>query len=320
VSPAAEPQLLDDAACAAWLPIRPPRGHKGSNGRLVCVCGSLDYAGAALLSVSAAARAGTGLVTLAVPASLQPIVAGRVPEVVTLGLPEGDDGIDVDEALGLIAAREPTALLVGPGLRETADYGRLLTRLLAGEGDPGEATGDASGAPMVVDGGALSMLARAGSWWTDVRRACVLTPHPGEFARLTGAPVGDDDDERTARAKEAAARFGHVVVLKGAGTVIADPDGRLARAPFVNPALSTAGTGDVLAGTIGALLAQGVAPFEAAALGVYLHGAAADRTRERLGDSGLLASDLPFEIAVVRHRLAQLRDRPNAGRVGISRR
>jgi hydroxyethylthiazole kinase-like uncharacterized protein yjeF len=147
-----------------------------------------------------------------------------------------------------------------------------------------------------------------------------VTPHPGEFARLTGSEVADDDGERAVAARAAAARFGQVVVLKGAGTVVAAPDGRVARAPFVNPALSTAGTGDVLAGTIGALLAQVVAPFEAAALAVYLHGAAAGRIRERLGDAGMLASDLPLEIAHVRHRLTQLRDRPGLGKVGFSRR
>ena len=152
-----------------------------------------------------------------------------------------------------------------------------------------------------------------------VRRA-VLTPHPGEFARLTGASVADDDGERAARALEAAEQFGQVVVLKGAGTVIAAPDGRLARAPFVNAALASAGTGDVLAGTVAALLAQGVAPFEAACGGVYLHGSAAARISDRLGVSGLLASDLPLEIAYARHRLARLRDRPGSGRVGFTRR
>ena len=111
-----------------------------------------------------------------------------------------------------------------------------------------------------------------------------------------------------------------MVVLKGADTVIAAPDGRVARSPFVNPALATAGTGDVLAGTIGALLAQGVARFEAACAGVYLHGAAAAKISERLGDSGLLAGDLPIEIAYARHRLARLRDGPGRGKVGFTRR
>jgi hydroxyethylthiazole kinase-like uncharacterized protein yjeF len=308
---AAEPQLLDDAAVAAWLPRRPERGHKGSNGTLVCIAGSLDYAGAALLCGLAAARAGAGLVALAVPAAIQAVFAGRVPELVTLGLPASADGRDVDarESGHALKARAPDALVIGPGIHESEGYRELTLGLI-----------ERDGPPLVVDGGALNLLSSAGDWWGAARRQCVLTPHPGEFARLTGEPVADDDAERESHAAAAAKQFGQVVVLKGAGTVIAGPDGRLARAPFVNPALSTAGTGDVLAGTIGALLAQGAAPFEAAALGVYLHGTAAERIRERFGESGLIASDLPFEIALVRHRLAQLRDRPTAGRVGFGRR
>ena len=308
----AEPLLLDDIAAAAWLPVRLPRGHKRSNGWLVCVAGSLDYAGAALLCAMAAARAGAGLVVLAVPASLQALFAGRVAEAVTLGLPETDGEVDVEAALAAISGREPTALLVGPGLRASAANDRLVRRLLAGDGAPEDV-------PMVVDAGALNMLAAGADWWPRAARRLVLTPHPGEFARLTGSPLSDDDDERAERAQGAAGRFGQVVVLKGANTVIADADGRVARAPFVNAALSTAGTGDVLAGTIGALLAQGVAPFEAACAGVYLHGTAAARVSERLGDSGLIASDLPLEVAHVRHRLARLRERP-AGKVGFTRR
>jgi NAD(P)H-hydrate epimerase len=156
---------------------------------------------------------------------------------------------------------------------------------------------------MVVDGGALNLLSRSGEWWRDAQRECVLTPHPGEFARLMGAPAGESDGERMTSAIAAAQRFGQVVVLKGARTVVAAPDGRSAVAPFANAALATAGSGDVLAGTIGSLLAQGVAAFDAACLGVYLHGRAGERLRQRLGDAGLLASDLPYEIALARHEL-----------------
>jgi hydroxyethylthiazole kinase-like uncharacterized protein yjeF len=305
--------LLDEAAVAPWLPVRAPRGHKASNGYLTCVCGSLDYAGAAQLSTLAAARAGAGMAILAVPASLQPLFAGRVAEVITLGLAEADGQIVVEQALEQLALRRPAAMLFGPGLPERPDYARLLQRILAGDGA-------AEPAPVVVDASGLNMLAAAGEWWRRALRRCVLTPHPGEFARLTGRPVADRDDVRERRAREAAAHFGQVVVLKGAGTVIAEPDGRLALSGFVNPALATAGTGDVLAGTIGGLLAQGVAPFEAACLGVYLHGAAAARVSERLGDAGLLASDLPLEIAVARQRLSRLRDERAAGRVEFTRR
>jgi hydroxyethylthiazole kinase-like uncharacterized protein yjeF len=298
-----EPLLLDDAACARLLPDRTARAHKGSHGTLACVCGSLDYAGAALLCGMAAARVGAGLVALAVPAALQPLLAGRVPELVTLGLPE-----DAAAAVAAIEARRPSALVVGCGLAEDEPRARLVEAL----------TREGSW-PAVVDGGALNLLARAGDWWSSVRPGLVLTPHPGEFARLTGQPMGDDDAQRAASAAEAAARFGQVVVLKGARTVIAAPDGRLARAPFENPALASAGTGDVLAGAIGGLLAQGVEPYEASCLGVYLQGCAGERIAERIGDSGLLASDLPLEMAHVRHQL-QRRKGGRGAEVGFGRR
>lgn len=290
---------LDAAYSAALLPHRPPDGHKGTFGTVVCVCGSLDYAGAALLSATSAARGGAGLVTLAVPASLQAIYAGRVPEVTTQSLIETADGRDIDPASAGhdLKSLDATALVVGSGLRETNGYSELVVGLMVRPGPP-----------MVVDGGGLNLLARSGDWWTGAKRECVLTPHPGEFGRLTGSPVGTADDERLRRCVTAARQFGQVVVLKGARTVVADTGGRAAVAPFANPALATAGSGDVLAGLIGALLAQGMAPFDAACLGVFMHGMAGERISQRLGDAGLLASDLPYEIALVRHDLAERRD------------
>jgi NAD(P)H-hydrate epimerase len=287
--------MLDAATCAALLPARPADGHKGTFGSLICVVGSLDYAGAALLCGLGAARAGAGVVTLAVPAVLQPVVAGRVPELVTLALPEQPAGRGADSlaATELIDGKSPDALVVGCGMADNEGNRELVMRLLA-----------AGGAPTVLDGGALTMLAQSGRWWAANKRDCVLTPHPGEFTRIMGAPPGAGDDGREVSAREAAARFGQIVVLKGARTVIATPDGQTAVAPFANAALATAGSGDVLAGTIGSLLAQHVAPFDAARLGVWLHGRAAARISERLGDSGLLSSDLPYEIAAARHELA----------------
>jgi NAD(P)H-hydrate epimerase len=289
---------LDAATCAALLPKRAADGHKGSFGTLLCVCGSVDYAGAALLCGLAAARAGAGLVVLAVPAALQPVIAGRVPELVTLALPEQPAGRGADslEATALIEARTPDALVIGCGMAESEGNRELVLRLISG-----------LGAPAVVDGGALNLLARSGRWWAASQRECVLTPHPGEFARIMGTPAGATDDAREASVKAAAERFGQVVVLKGAHTVIATPDGQVATSPFANAALATAGSGDVLAGTIGSLMAQRVAPFEAARLGVWLHGRAGQRISERLGDAGLLASDLPYEIALARHELGATR-------------
>jgi ADP-dependent NAD(P)H-hydrate dehydratase / NAD(P)H-hydrate epimerase len=290
--------LLDAATCAALVPDRPADGHKGTFGSLLCVVGSIDYAGAALLCGLGAARAGAGVVTLGVPAALQPVIAGRIPELVTLALPEQPAGRGADSlaATELVDARAPDALVIGCGMAESEGNRELVMRLLA-----------APGGPAVLDGGALSLLAHSGRWWAATKRACILTPHPGEFTRIMGTPPGEGDDGREASAKSAAERFGQVVVLKGARTVIATPDGKVAVAPFANAALATAGSGDVLAGTIGALLAQHLAPFDAARLGVWLHGRAAARISERLGDAGLLASDLPYEIAAARHELAAAR-------------
>jgi len=300
----AQLQAIDATLCAPLVPQRSPDGHKGTFGTLVCICGSLDYAGAALLSGTAAARAGAGLVCLAVPVSLQPIFAGRVPDLVTLGLPEREDRSDIDalESGHALKPRAPDALVFGSGLRESDGYAELLTGLLAREGPP-----------MVVDGGGLNLLSRAGDWWSDLKRPLVLTPHPGEFARLTGSAVGAADDERAERAVAAAAQFGAVLVLKGARTVVAAPDGSAAVASFANAALATAGTGDVLAGTIGSLLAQGAAPFDAARVGVYLHGRAGELVSERVGDAGLLASDLTALLPIVRRELAASVSRKTLG-------
>ncbi len=309
---------LDDATVASWLPARPRRGHKGTFGKLLVLAGSLDHLGAALLAARAAARAGAGLVTLAVPASLQRLVAGRVLEVVTMGLPETEvEGeVDPEPALERLLDMDHDAAVLGPGLRPGLATRELVaTYLEAGEPGP---------APACVDAEALNSLASLSDWPRGLRRTCALTPHIGEFARLrAGAAAipeaeGADlvgDDEARARVTGAAARaWGQVLVLKGARTVIAAPDGRVAQAPFENPALASGGTGDVLSGTVGALLAQGCAPFEAACCGVYLHGAAGEVVRERLGDAGLLASDLPDEVARVRKRLAAFAEGRSAPR------
>jgi NAD(P)H-hydrate epimerase len=184
-----------------------------------------------------------------------------------------------------------------------------MTELIRGLLAPDE---DGEPAPAVLDAEALRSLATVDNWAADVAARCVLTPHVGEFIRLRAADgrdpdsLGDlvfDDACRVNAARDAALDWGQVVVLKGARTVIANVDGRTAVSPFENPALASAGTGDVLAGTIGALLAQGVGAFEAAQLGVYLHGMAGESVRARIGDSGLLASDLTAELPIARKRL-----------------
>ncbi len=318
--------ILDDDVAAGLLPKRPERGHKGSFGKVLVVAGSLDYAGAALLVCAAAARAGAGLITLAVPESLQPLFAAKVVEATTLGLPEDDvEELEPEEALSRVLDHEHDALVVGPGLRPGLATRQFIADLLAATDDSVTRTSDGGAepteptpAPIVLDAEALRGLASTDSWWDGVRRSAVLTPHVGEFARLRAGSgrdpaadgdLVDDDAARAAAAAAAAAEWGQVVVLKGARTVIASPDGAVSVAGFVNPAMATGGTGDVLAGTIGSLLAQGLSAYDAARLGVHLHGTAGESVRDRLGDSGLLASDLPIEIAYARRRLASLAER-----------
>jgi hydroxyethylthiazole kinase-like uncharacterized protein yjeF len=307
---------LDDAAAAALVPLRSARGHKGTFGKLLVIAGSVDYAGAALLVCTAAGRAGAGLVTLATPESLQPLFAAKVVEATTLSLPEDDvEEVDPEEALARILDHDHDALVVGPGLKPSLSMTDLIRGLLSGDED-GEPV------PTVLDAEALRSLATVDNWPTDVAARCVLTPHVGEFLRLRAADGEDPDkmgnlvfdDARRAAAAHAAARdWGQVVVLKGAHTVIAEPGGKVAVSPFENPALASGGTGDVLSGTIGALLAQGLGTFEAAQLGVYLHGMAGEAVRARVGDAGLLASDLCPELPLARKRLAALAAASGAG-------
>ncbi len=313
---AAAPEM-DDQGAAALLPERPSRGHKGTFGKVLAIAGSIDYAGAALLVCRAAGRAGAGLVTLAVPESLQPLFAAKVIEATTMALPEDDvEEVDPEPAIARILDHDHDAIVVGPGLRPglaTAELVRLLLAAPEHEPDP---------APLVLDAEALRSMATMGEWWTGALRPCVLTPHVGEFERLrAGSGVeegadGDlsDDEPRHAAAKAAAEAWGQVVVLKGAKTVVAEPDGTVTMAPFENPALASGGTGDVLSGIIGALLAQGMKPGPAARLGVYLHGAAGESIRDRIGDAGLLASDLPDAVPTVRKRLTSLAERSKPGK------
>jgi NAD(P)H-hydrate epimerase len=307
---------LDEDAALALLPARPARGHKGTFGKLLVIAGSLDYAGAALLVCRAAGRVGAGLVTLAVPETLQPLFAAKVIEATTMALPEDDvEEVDPEPALARILDHEHDALVVGPGLRPGLATAELFRQLIDGGGE--------ERAPLVLDAEALRSLASMDGWWEGDRRTAVLTPHAGEFTRMrvgsgiapdADGDLADDDAARVAAATDAAAAWRQVVVLKGARTVVASPDGEVAVAPFENPALATGGTGDVLSGAIGSLLAQGLTPYAAARLGVYLHGAAGDALRERFGDAGLLASDLPDALAIARRRLAAIAERRASGK------
>ena len=307
---------MDDKAAAALLPERPKRGHKGTFGKVLVIAGSLDYAGAALLVCRAAGRAGAGLVTLAVPESLQPLFAAKVVEATTMALPEDDvEEVDPEPAIARILDHDHDAIVLGPGLRPglaTTDLVRLL--LVAPDDGP---------APMVLDAEALRSMATLGEWWKGDLRPCVLTPHSGEFARLrAGAGVepeadgdlSDDDEARQAAAKAAAVTWQQVVVLKGAKTVIAEPDGTVTVAPFENPALASGGTGDVLSGDRSGPPRPGRGSRAGGEAGRLPPRTAGETVRERLGDAGLLASDLPDVLPGVRKRLAAIAERGKPGK------
>jgi hydroxyethylthiazole kinase-like uncharacterized protein yjeF len=301
----------------ALLPARPLDAHKGTFGRALIVAGSVNYTGAAYLAGAAATRVGTGLVTMGVIPSLHPIIASKLTEATYLILAE-EIGVLAPDAVKLVHERvkDYEALLVGPGLSQEEPTVEFVHQLLgvrprAGRPRIGFQAGTAETEetvptlpPLVIDADGLNALARAPEWWTQLPGRAVLTPHPGEMARLLGSSTRDVQAGRISVAQRAAAEWGQVVVLKGAYSLIAAPDGRTAINPFANPGLASAGTGDVLAGTIVGLLAQGLAPFDAARVGCYLHGLAGELARADLGDAGMVAGDLvprlPLAIRQVR--------------------
>ena len=279
-------RLMTPEWAGALLPDRPASAHKGTFGRTFVLAGSRSYVGAASLAAAAAGRAGAGLVTLAVPESLVPAIAARAAEPTFLPLPESSPGLVSDDALSLVLDRMDgyDALLVGCGMGNEPGTRRLVERLLYS---------DRRRPPTVVDADGLNILATAPDWWSRFTSPAVLTPHPGEMARLTGEALDRHlQGDRIVAAVESAVRWGKSVVLKGAHTVAAGPDGQAMVSPFANPGLASAGTGDVLAGSIAGLLSQGLGMGRAAALGVYVHGEAGERARDDMGDAGILASDL----------------------------
>ena len=287
-------QLVTAQQARELLPPRPIDGHKGTFGKVLLVSGSAGYWGAPILCGRGAYRAGAGLVALAVPEAVRPVVAGQLPEATFPPAPVAEN-FDADGAR-FIAEILPDydALLVGPGLGSQSD--EFFDTLL-------EIVDDFP--PLVVDADGLNILARLDDWPQRLPRGSVLTPHPGEMARLLGTNLGAlRDQDRVQLARDAAARWQHVVLLKGAYSVVAAPDGRRAIEPFANPLLGSAGSGDVLAGVVTSLLGQGLESYEGALLGAYLHGAAGQLAREELGDAGLLSEELAEWVPEVRLRLS----------------
>jgi hydroxyethylthiazole kinase-like uncharacterized protein yjeF len=306
------PLLADPDLVRGWLRDRPRNSHKGTFGRVIVIGGSANYPGAPALSGLGAYRAGAGLVTLAVPRTVYPADVPFLPEATWIVLPE---------YLGAIAAGasetlapeipQAQALVVGPGFgrgKSTAAFlGKLLQRKrkTRSGSKPGADAGKHPFPPMIVDADALRILSGIPGGPAALPPGSILTPHPGEMSALTGLPTETIQRDRTGTAIKFARKWNAVVVLKGAFTVAAAPDGRCAIEPFATPALARAGTGDVLAGILGGLVAQGAESWEAAVLGAYLHGRAGELAAEQAGatDSVLardVAANLPPSIAELR--------------------
>jgi hydroxyethylthiazole kinase-like uncharacterized protein yjeF len=255
------------------LPARKRSAHKGDFGRLLIIAGSEGYTGAPVLCAHAAARAGAGLVTLAVPKEIYPIVAGHCPPEV-MPRPLGEDFPKFN------------ALAIGPGLGQKPETQKLIWKLLSG-----------STVPTVVDADALNALAQAPAAIKKLPGPLVFTPHPGEMARLIGQKVED----RWQVARDFVREFGHVLVLKGAGTVVTNNPGKLWINSTGNPGMARGGMGDALTGIIGALLAQRMTPLEAAKTGVFWHGLAGDAAAEKHGEHSMLATDLIEALGAAWH-------------------
>ena len=272
-----------------WMPPRPLSSHKGSYGRVLVVAGSTGMTGAAALASEAALRAGAGLVTLAIPKHLNPILEGLLPEVMTLPLPETDAGsLAVSAISPLLECAEQTKsiLAIGPGLSQHPETVSLVHQLIRENREQG------LDLRMVIDADGLNALAQDRETLAFLNSDAVLTPHPGEMARLAQTPIPTLEADRIGTAQQFASEHGVTLVFKGAPTVTSTPNGNLWVNSTGNPGMATGGMGDVLTGVIAGLMAQGISSERAAALGVYLHGLAGDIAAERLGMHGLTASDV----------------------------
>jgi len=289
-------ELVDKEAVAAWLPERPADAHKGIFGKVMVVGGSITYSGAPILSAAAASRAGAGLVTAAVPLLVHAASAGNWPEFTWLPLPAPDGVLHRDGVAAAVARlRDYNAALIGPGLTTEPHARDFLLGLL--DALPGALDGEAWQGRLIFDADALNVLAGEADWPRRIPAGSVLTPHPGEMSRLTELSIEEVNARRILTARHYAEQWGHVVLLKGPYTVVAHPDGRTAVLPFANAALAKAGSGDVLAGIILAMLGQGLGAFEAATLGAYTHALSGFMVGQALGAASVTARDLAHTVS-----------------------
>lgn len=298
-------EIIEVRQARAWLPYRPPTAHKRSVGFALVIAGSFGMSGAAAMCASAAYRAGAGLVRLAIPESLVAALNAQLTEVVFRPQPETSKGTLSFRAVNklLAEADEVQATVIGPGLSRNKATQLAMRRLVAEW--PG---------PLVVDADALTAMVGYDELWQARRAPTIITPHPGEMARLLNCSIAECESDRIATAKRAAQRFNAITVYKGSPLLIAAPDGGVYLNPTGNAALAVAGSGDVLAGTITAMLAQGLPAMPAAALAAFAGGWAAQISSEQLGLRGITAPDLIAALPAALQQLADTRredDRSN---------
>ncbi|MCH7663546.1 MAG: NAD(P)H-hydrate dehydratase [Chloroflexi bacterium] len=303
--------MADATLVKEQLPARPLDAHKGTFGTAMVVAGSINYTGAALLAGKAAYRIGAGLVNLAVPSPLHTALSGNLPEAIWLILPD-QEGVIAENAAKLLLnnLNNVSALLIGPGIGMEETTKKFIEYFLSPKSknisnsfglievtNNDEKTEMRDLPPMVVDADGLKLLAQIEGWERLLPSPSILTPHPGEMAIITGIEKEEIQENRLKTVEKYAKDWGHVVVLKGAFTVIASPEGQTCIIPVATPALARAGTGDVLAGMITGLVAQGLNPYLAAYTGAWLHAQAGLAVEKRLGGAtSVLAGDLLAEI------------------------
>ncbi len=287
-------RLITATTAKRFFPLRSATAHKGQTGHLLVLAGSPGKTGAAAMASMSAMRVGAGLVTLGIPRSLNNVLESLVTEAMTVPLAETDQGtVDesaVDTILSLVDGKR--CLAVGPGIGTHPSTGRLLARLI-----------QASPVPIVIDADALTLIAHDRGMLSNAKAPIVITPHPGEMARLSGHSTADIQGDRIGHARAFAQQHGVIVVLKGAGTAVAQPDGTVFINPTGNPGMAAGGMGDVLTGIIAGLITQGMSVDEAARSGVYLHGLAADRVARLKAPVGYLATETMETLPEALHEM-----------------
>jgi NAD(P)H-hydrate epimerase len=309
-------EVAEADSVSALLPERPIDSHKGTFGTALIAAGSINYTGAVVLAGEAAYRAGAGLVTLAVPAPVHIALAGRFPEATWILLPH-EMGVISSGGTEVLAKNfeRASALLVGPGFGTENTTREFIENLLEGKYGAKKAAqrigfvqqdperkeeNTARLPPMVFDADGLKLLAQVKEWQKKIPAPAILTPHPGEMAILTGLSRDEIQEKRLEIAGKHAKEWGHVVILKGAFTVVASPDGRTTIIPVASPALARAGTGDVLAGIVVGLRAQGLEAYEAAVAGAWIHAQAGLYAADDLGTTAsVLAGDVLDSVSDV---------------------